>query len=73
MRGQVGVDDPLLVLEDATREFGPDHLLIALRGADRAGWQERGLLDRVLERFAIPVNGLPVPGLVSGALTGAIS
>jgi hypothetical protein len=46
----------LLALEDAKREFDPDHLLIALRGADRAGWQERGLLDRVLERFAIPVT-----------------
>src|SRR3954471_13133972 len=55
-RGQVGADDPLLAIEDAVREFAPDHLLIALRGADRAGWQERGLLDLVLERFAIPVT-----------------
>ena len=60
-RGRVGADDPLLALEDATREFGPDHLLIALRGADRAGWQERGLLDRVLERFAIPVTVFQFP------------
>jgi hypothetical protein len=59
--GRVGADDPLLALEDATREFGPDHLLIALRGADRAGWQERGLLDRVLERFAIPVTVFQFP------------
>jgi hypothetical protein len=55
-RGQVGADDPLLALEDAVRAFAPGHLLIALRGADRAGWQERGLLDQVLERFAIPVT-----------------
>ena len=55
-RGQVGADDPLLALEDAMREFAPDHLLIALRGVDRAGWQERGLLGRVLERFTIPVT-----------------
>jgi hypothetical protein len=61
-RGQVGADDPLLALEDAVRAFGPDHLLIALRGADRAGWQERGLLDQVLARFALPVTVFLFPG-----------
>jgi hypothetical protein len=55
-RGRVGADDPLLALEDAIREFSPDHLLVALRGGDRAGWQERGLLDAILERFDIPVT-----------------
>jgi hypothetical protein len=54
--GRVGADDPLLALEDAIREFSPDHLLIALRGRDRAGWQERGLLDAIVERFGIPVT-----------------
>ena len=56
--GQVGADDPLLAFEDAIRDFSPDHLLIALRGADRAGWQERGLLDSVLARFGLPVTVL---------------
>jgi hypothetical protein len=54
--GRVGADDPLLALEDAIREFSPDHLLVALRGRDRAGWQERGLLDAIVERFDIPVT-----------------
>jgi hypothetical protein len=54
--GRVGADDPMLALEDAIREFSPDHLLIALRGRDRAGWQERGLLDAIVERFDIPVT-----------------
>jgi hypothetical protein len=54
--GRVGADDPLLAFEDAIREFAPDHLLIALRGKDRAGWQERGLLDSILERFKIPMT-----------------
>jgi hypothetical protein len=47
---------PLLAFEDAITEFAPDHLLIALRPQQRAGWQERGLLDQVLERFEIPVT-----------------
>jgi hypothetical protein len=54
--GRVGADDPLLAFEDAIREFSPDHLLVALRGRDRAGWQERGLLDAMLERFEIPIT-----------------
>ena len=54
--GRVGADDPLLAFEDAIREFAPDHLLIALRGKDRAGWQEQGLLDSILERFRIPMT-----------------
>ena len=61
-RGRVGADDPLVAFEDAIREFGPDHILIGLRAADRAGWQERGLLDRIQERFAIPMTVFQVPG-----------
>jgi hypothetical protein len=60
--GRVGADDPLLAFEDAIREFSPDHLLIALRGRDRAGWQERGLLDSILERFELPVTVFELSG-----------
>src|SRR4051794_13648135 len=54
--GAAGSDDPLIAFEDAVREFSPDHLLIALRGQDRAGWQESGLLDQLFDRFAIPIT-----------------
>jgi hypothetical protein len=59
--GRVGADDPLTALEDAIRDFGPDHLLIGLRPEDQAGWQERGLIDRVQERFGIPTTVFEVP------------
>jgi hypothetical protein len=59
--GRVGADDPLLAFEDAVRAFSPDQLLIALRPEDRAGWQERGLLDRVGERFGIPITIFQLP------------
>ena len=59
--GQVGADDPLLAFEDAIREFHPDHLLIALRSEDRAGWQERGLLERVEQRFRLPMTVFELP------------
>src|SRR3954470_17004375 len=55
-QGEIGADDPLLAFEDAVQDFSPDHLLIALRSQDRAGWQERGLLERLQDRFAIPLT-----------------
>ena len=54
--GEVGADDPLLAFEDALAGFSADHILVGLRAADRAGWQERGLLDQLLERFELPVT-----------------
>jgi hypothetical protein len=59
--GRVGADDPLTALEDAIRAFQPDHLLIGLRPQDRAGWQERGLLDRVQQRLRLPMTVFEVP------------
>jgi hypothetical protein len=55
-RGEVGSDDPLEAFADAIRDFQPDHLLIALRAKDRAGWQERRLLDQIQERFSLPMT-----------------
>jgi hypothetical protein len=60
--GRVGADDPLLAFEDAVREFAPDHLLIALRPEHSAGWQENGLLERVAQRFGIPLTVFVLPG-----------
>jgi len=54
--GRVGDETPLTAFGDAVAEFQPDHILIALRGADAAGWQERALVDQVRERFRLPVT-----------------
>jgi hypothetical protein len=54
-RGEVGSDDPLEAFADAIRGF-QDHLLIALRAKERAGWQERRLLDQIQERFSLPMT-----------------
>jgi hypothetical protein len=60
-RGAVGADDPLLAFDDAIREFNPDHLLVALRAEEGAGWQESGLLDRLQDRFGLPVTAFALP------------
>lgn len=58
--GAVGADDPLLAFEDAIRDFRPDHVLVAMRASERSDWQERGLLDRLTERFELPVTGFQI-------------
>jgi hypothetical protein len=55
-RGAVGSDEPIEAFADAIRAFEPDHLLIALRSSPSSGWQEQGLIERVVERFGLPVT-----------------
>jgi hypothetical protein len=54
--GATGDETPLSAFADAIRRFRPDHILLALRAADHSAWQERGLTDRVRERFHIPLT-----------------
>jgi hypothetical protein len=60
--GRIGADDPMLAFDDAVREFAPDHLLIALRRDDRAGWQEKGLLEGLLARFGLALTVFEIRG-----------
>jgi hypothetical protein len=55
-RAQVSDDTPLTAFEDAIRSFQPDHILVALRGADHDAWQERGLLDTLRRTFHLPMT-----------------
>ena len=50
----------MTVIADAVREFEPDHILIALRVADHANWQERRLIEHVENRFRLPVTTFAV-------------
>ena len=59
--GMVGADDPLLAFEDALATFPADHILVALRAPERSGWQERGLLDELVQRFGPPVTVFTLP------------
>jgi hypothetical protein len=59
--GMVGADDPLLAFEDALATFPADHILVALRAPERSDWQERGLLDELIQRFGLPVTVFALP------------
>ena len=66
--GAVGDDTPLTAIEDHVRAYEPDHILIALRSQEHADWQERGLLESTLDKFALPVSvfGIDDGGHVTG-------
>jgi nucleotide-binding universal stress UspA family protein len=50
----------LTVIADAVDEFQPDHILLALRSAEHANWQERRLIEHIEARFDLPVTAYAV-------------
>lgn len=60
--GRVGDETPMTAFADAIDSFRPDHLVIALRGANDSGWQERRLVERLLDRFTLPITVFVIGG-----------
>ena len=54
--GVRGDELPRTAFADAVRQFAPDHILIGLRAAAHRGWQERGLLDHLVDGFRLPIT-----------------
>lgn len=54
--GSRGDELPRTAFADAVMQFAPDHILIGLRSADHRGWQERGLLDHLVDHFRLPIT-----------------
>jgi nucleotide-binding universal stress UspA family protein len=54
--GLAGRGSVPLVIADAVADFKPNHVLIALRSAEHANWQERRLIEHIEERFGLPVT-----------------
>ncbi len=54
--GRIGDDYVLTAFSDAVADFHPDHILIGLRSSEHANWQERGLIEKVVDRFGLPVT-----------------
>jgi nucleotide-binding universal stress UspA family protein len=50
----------LTVIADAVADFTPDHILLALRSAEHANWQERRLVEHIEQRFDLPVTAYGV-------------
>lgn len=54
--GRTGDDYALTAFSDAVADFDPDHILIGLRSSEHANWQERRLIEKVMDRFGLPVT-----------------
>jgi hypothetical protein len=59
-RGSLGDADPLQAIDDATRLFHPDEVLIATHPAGRSNWLERGVVAQARERFDVPITHVEV-------------
>ncbi len=51
MRGSVLTD-----IADAVMQIDPDHILLALGASEHANWQEHGLIERIEQRFGLPLT-----------------
>ena len=59
-RGQVGDADPVQAVEDALRTFGADEIVVSTHPPGRSNWLERGVVERVRERFPCPIHHVVV-------------
>jgi nucleotide-binding universal stress UspA family protein len=53
--GEVGDEDPVQAVDDALRTFGADEIVIATHPEGRSHWLERGVVERVRERYTCPI------------------
>jgi hypothetical protein len=59
-RGDIGDADPVQAVEDALRVFGAHEIVLSTHPEGRSHWLERGVVEAVRERFAIPVTHVVV-------------
>jgi hypothetical protein len=58
--GEVGDDDPVQAVEDALRTFGADEIIVSTHPLGRSNWLEAKVVERVRERFDVPVTHVVV-------------
>ncbi|MFV0309095.1 MAG: hypothetical protein ACK5OX_15290 [Desertimonas sp.] len=51
----------MTAFKDAIAEFGPDHILIGYPATDRSKWQGNDLVEKLIERFELPITIFEVP------------
>ena len=61
LSGSRGDELPMTAFADAIMEFTPHHILIAYPKQNRSAWQDRNLVEKLFERFALPITIFEVP------------
>jgi GABA permease len=66
VEGELGDYRPLVALDKAMREFGPDHVVIATAPEERSSWLRHGVVAEARERYDVTIQHVvvhaPVPG-----------
>lgn len=66
VKGELGDYRPMVALDKAMREFGPDHVVIATQPEERSTWLRHGVVADARERYDVPIQHVvvhaPVPG-----------
>ena len=60
VEGELGDYRPLVALDPAMSEFGPDHVVIATQPEDRSSWLRHGVVADARERYDVPVQHVVV-------------
>jgi len=64
VEGELGDYRPLVALDKAMREFGPDHVVIATQPEERSTWLRHGVVADARERYDVPVQHVVVHATV---------
>jgi GABA permease len=70
-RGEVGDSDPVQAIDDATRTFMPDEIVISTHPEGRSNWLERGVVESARQRFEVPVSHVVVDLEAAGATSAS--
>jgi len=59
-RGAVGDSDPVRATEDALAEFEADEIVVSTHPEKRSNWLEKGVVERITQKFQLPVTHVVV-------------
>ena len=54
--GRRGDELPMTAFDDALAQFAADHIVIGLRVPASEAWQRHNVVDRLLDRFRLPIT-----------------
>jgi GABA permease len=60
VEGELGDYRPIVALDKAMREFGPDHVVIATQPEERSTWLRHGVVAEARERYDVSVQHVVV-------------
>jgi GABA permease len=66
VEGELGDYRPLVALDQAMRDFGPDHVVVATQPEERSTWLRHGVVADARKRYDVPIQHVVVHAPVAG-------